>query len=46
VEFEIHLDNTGILAAGVQMTYSLPVTVKVTAGPWISPTLPLIVRHR
>jgi uncharacterized repeat protein (TIGR01451 family) len=40
VEFEIHLDNTGDLAATVQMTDPVPAKVAVTAGPWISPTLP------
>ena len=40
VEFEIHLNNTGNLAAGVQVTDPLPANVTVTAGPWISPTLP------
>jgi len=40
VEFQIHLDNTGNLTATVQMTDPLPANIAVTAGPWISPTLP------
>ncbi|MBN1138459.1 MAG: DUF5107 domain-containing protein [Anaerolineae bacterium] len=40
VEFQIHLDNTGNLSTTVQMTDPLPVNLAVTAGPWISPTLP------
>ena len=40
VQFEIHLNNTGSLTASVQVTDPLPANVTVTAGPWISPTLP------
>ena len=40
VEFHIHLDNTGNLMATLLMADPLPANVAVTAGPWISPTLP------
>jgi uncharacterized repeat protein (TIGR01451 family) len=40
VEFQIHLDNTGNLAAGIQLTDQLPANLYVTTEPWISHDLP------